>query len=580
MPSRINFLVLVLALSVVACGGQLVRIQGLDPSAYAAEANSLVRRSQPLPAVRGTITDRNGQVLAESLPAVDISCDPTETTADAATIAGVLAGHLGGKADDYLEPLTRPNTRYALIKRRVPADTYDAIRADLARAGDQNTYDGGLYTTTNSIRTYPAGSVAAPVVGVLKADDDGVYRHGSYGFEYAEDAQLAGVDGVEQYQGSPAGTKIPLGSSEITPAQDGISYQLTIDSELQWTTEQALQKAVDGARASSGYAIVMNVKTGEVLAMANYPSFDASDLSDAKVEDMGNRAVSAALEPGSVEKLLTFAAMADAGYVDPATKVWVPGRLTSADLTITDSQSHGDLKLTATGVLAHSSNIGTVQLARQMPKADLVDYLKRFGLGSPTGIELPAEGSGTLPAGDLPDWSRDQIAFGQGLSVTGIQMAAAVAGILNDGVYHAPTVIRSATDAEGKAVEVTHSEPRRIISEEASAMVAQMAEAVTGQGGTGKAMELDGYRSVGKTATAERYDEKAHRYSGYTAAYLGAAPAEDPQILTYVVVDRPTRQHYGSTVAGPAYKQIMEYALPRYGVLPSVGEAPEADLEW
>lgn len=578
--TRINVLVVVMALVVLTSALRLVQIQGLDPQAYADQANTLVKRSQPLPAVRGTITDRNGQVLAESSPAVDITADPSVTAEHADAIAEILAHHLGGVPEDYLEPLTRPETRYAMIKRQVPANTYDLIRAELAQAGDEDRYAGGIWTSTNSIRNYPAGTVASNLVGVLKQDDDGVYRTGAYGFEYARNESLAGVDGTEIYQASPAGTKIPLGANEITPAQDGTNYQLTIDSELQWAAEQSLRKVVDESKAKSGYAIVMNVRTGEVLAMANYPSFDASDLKNARAENMNNKAISDSLEPGSVQKVLTFAALADAGYITPDTQVFVPGELESADLTITDSSPHGDLRLTASGVLAQSSNIGTVLLARQMPKHDLVAHLENFGLGSQTGIELPAEASGWSPPSDMPDYSRDQVSFGQGLSTTGIQLAAAVAGILNDGIYNSPTVVRSATDADGDPVTLERPVPRRIISEQASAMVTEMMEAVTGPGGTGRGTALAGYRSLGKTATAERYDETTGKYAGYTAGYIGAAPAEDPQILTYVVVDNPANGRYGSVVAGPAYKEIMEYALPRYGVAPSIGGAPEIELEW
>ncbi|SDB80156.1 cell division protein FtsI (penicillin-binding protein 3) [Raineyella antarctica] len=578
--ARINVLVVVMALVVITAGLRLVQIQGLDPQAYAAQANSLVKRSQPLPAVRGSITDRNGQVLAQSSPAVDVTADPSVTVAHADAIAAILAKYLGGAPADYLEPLTRPNTRYAMIKRQVPAHTYDLIRAELAKAGDNAQYGGGIWTSTNSIRTYPAGTLAANVVGVLKQDDDGVFRTGAYGFEYSRNTSLAGVDGTEVYQASPAGTKIPLGANEVTPAEDGTTYQLTIDSELQWTAEQAVRKVVDSSQAKSGYAIVMNVKTGEVLAMANYPSFNPSDLKSAKADNMNNKAISAALEPGSVEKVLTFAALADSGRVTPETQVFVPSKLSSADLTITDSEAHGDLRLTASGVLAHSSNIGTVQLARQLPKADLVSYLKSFGLGQRSGIELPGEATGWAPPTNMPDYSRDQVAFGQGLSVTGIQMASAVAGILNGGIYNSPTIIRSATGADGAPVALDRPAPRRVISEQASALVNQMMESVTGPGGTGSGMALPGYRSVAKTATAERYDEKTGRYAGYTAGFIGAAPAEDPQILTYVVVDNPVKGRYGSTLAGPAYKEIMTYALPRYGVAPSTTKAPDTKLDW
>jgi cell division protein FtsI (penicillin-binding protein 3) len=405
------------------------------------------------------------------------------------------------------------------------------------------------------------------VVGYVGADGKGLG-----GVELSLNSELAGVEGQETYESAPNGSKIPLGTSALTPAKNGLDYQLTLDSELQYVAEQAVAARVRASRAASGFAITMNIKTGEVLAMANYPTFDSSDPGQVSATGRRNRAVEDVYEPGSVEKVLTSAAILDAGtrvggqLITPDTRVNVPPLLRSGPYFIKDHWVHPEWHALMRGVVAQSSNIGTALLTRQMNKADLSASLKRFGLGARTGIEVPGEAAGIVPPPDMADLTRDEVAFGQAVSVTGIQEAAAIAGIVNGGVYHPPTLLKGATDADGHPVDVPRRSPRQIISARTSAEVRDLMTAVTDRQ---QPLRLDGYSSMGKTGTAQLANSTCHCYRGYVTSYVSVAPLEDPQLLTYVVVKDPKRIQTGGGVAGPAAKEIMEFALPRYSIKPT-----------
>lgn len=582
----------IMGLIATLLASRAIVVQGLDSASYATKAAAQMSVSRTIVPNRGTITDRFGEVLASSQPAVKVIADPTQiatngklesamTAKDKAkaegapsAIADVLVTYLGGNHDGYVTLLTTPNTKYVVIAKQVQAYTYLVIADELERLGYV-----GLYRETAAVRTYPNGTLASNVLGFVRDNDSGVGQVGAGGLEFTYNPQLSGVAGSEAYETSPNG-KIPTGQNVLVPAQDGVTYTLTLDAALQYMVERRLQETVDQAQATSGIAIVMNVKTGELLSMANYPTFDSNSPGTADAANLGNRAITDAYEPGSVQKVLTMAALTDSGVVTPDTKVVVPSQIISGGKPIKDAFSHQTINLTARGVVANSSNIGTVLLTRQMDKASLVAYLKSFGLGSTTGIGLPGEASGSLPATTLADNTRDQIAFGQGLSVTAIQEAAAVAGIVNGGVYNSPTIIKSAQTTDGKAVAVPLSTSRRVISTSASSMVLDMMESVVASKVGASRFPIEGYRTAAKSGTAERIDPTCKCYSGYVASFVGVAPVEDPQILVYVVVDRPQGQIQGSQVAAPAYKDIMRIALQRYGVTPSTAAAPVEPITW
>ena len=570
-PRRLRVVLLALAVIMSLCGGRLLQLQGFDPEAYASKAETRLTTTQKLFPKRGTITDRNGTVLAESEPGVTITADPKLTTPKADQIADVLVANLGGTVQDYLPALTKPDSRFAYVARKVPAATFDTLSQQMT-----SQKLNGLFRESDSNRNYPGSTLAAPVVGSVGVDGDGLN-----GFEYQMNSSLQGTMGEEAYESSPNGSKIPLGTQVVTPAADGVSYQLTLDSELQWFTERRLAARQAEVGAKHGMAVTIDIKTGAVLALASTPGYDAGNLGSADPDELRNHAIADAYEPGSVQKVLTFAAMIDSGAAADTTKVNVPPLLESGNGTIKDSSSHGWERLTGRGILAASSNIGTTLLARGMPKEELRSYLLSFGLGSKTGIELPGEATGSVPAATMPDYTRDQISFGQGISVTTIQEAAAIAGILNGGVYNAPTILQSATDADGNPVAIDRPEPRRIVKQSTSTTIASLMESVVGRGGTAGKFAMDGYRIGAKTGTAERIDSKCKCYHGYTTSFIAMAPAENPQILTYVVFDRPSSSQSGGGSAGPVSSDMLTFALSRFAIWPSSTKGPgKKGLTW
>ena len=566
-PHRLHVLLIVVAMALSLCAGRLLQLQGFDSSSYTADA---LTRTLPLLPARGEITDRSGLVLASTQPAVAVTADPTLTGPRAAEFASVLAGHLGMSPVELMPLLTKTGTRFVYLKKKVPALTYSALAADLSRHDLH-----GVFRESDPIRTYPNGSVGASVVGFVGADGKGLA-----GLERTLNAQLAGVEGKETYESAPNGSKIPLGQSSITPARNGLSFQLTLDSEVQWVAERRLAEQVAKTRADSGFAIVMDIKTGQLIALANAPTYDSSRPQAAKSEDRGNRAVSAPYEPGSVQKVLTSAALIDSGTVAPSTRVVVPSRLASGGRSIKDHFSHGVLRYTMRGVIAESSNIGTSLLTRQLDKQKLHDYLVSFGLGSKTNIQLPGESAGIIPKPDMTDGQRDQIAFGQAIAVTGIQEAAAIAGIVNGGIYNPPTVIKKATDGEGKEVALPRAPQRRVISEKSSAQVRELMQAVIDSVNGQQNLKLDRYTTGGKTGTAQRADTSCGCYRGYVTSFVGFAPLDDPQILTYVVISNPRAGDTGSITAAPAYRDIMNIALPRYSVAPDAKPHKPLPTQW
>jgi cell division protein FtsI (penicillin-binding protein 3) len=564
---RLHVVLIVVGMALSLCAGRLLQLQGFDSSSYPADA---LLRTLPLLPARGQITDRDGLVLASTQPAVAVTADPTLTAGKAAEIAEVLSGHLHMSTAELIPLLTRSGTHFVYIKKQVPALTYSALAADLSQ---RKIY--GIFREPDPVRSYPNGSVGSSVVGFVGADGQGLA-----GLELKYNAALAGVGGEQTFESAPNGNKIPLGNNSIKPAENGVSYQLTLDAEVQWAAERRLAQQVRLTRADWGFVIVLDPKTGQVLALANAPGFDPANPQTADPEDRGNRAVSAPYEPGSVEKVLTAAALVDSGTATPETKVKIPPRLYSGGRFIKDAFRHGELRLNLRGVVARSSNMGTALLARQLPKQQLRDYLLRFGLGSRTGIELPGESRGIIPTPDMSDGQRDQVAFGQALAVTGIQQAAAVAGIVNDGVYHPPTVIKSATDADGHDVPIERGAPRRVISPESSAQVRDLMGAVIDSENGQRHLKLDSYTTGGKTGTAQRADTICHCYRGYVTSFIGFAPLDDPRLVTYVVISNPRWGDTGTATAAPVYKDLMNFALPRYSVPPDARPYKPKPTEW
>jgi cell division protein FtsI (penicillin-binding protein 3) len=581
---RIGFVLIAMVLSVF--GARLVQLQGIDPGSYAAMAAEERSQTVVLPATRGEILDRNGEPLAESIDGLMVIADPVLVNTDEAgnqvDRAPALAKLLATKLDvDYvttLERLRRTDTQFQYIARSVPAAKATQVVARARELG----YDG-LTTQRDPIRVYPAGDVAANLVGFLGTPLADGTPQPLAGFERTFDQELSGTDGSARYAVA-AGQKIPLGEQTVTEAVDGQDLHTTIDRELQWYVQRVLRETVYGAGGDSGTAVVLDSRTGEVLSFADFPTYDANHPLDSDEADLGSRGMSDVYEPGSVEKVLTLSSLIDAGRVTPRTRLTVPGSLMRQDRPIGDWFDHGTIRLTLAGVLAKSSNIGTVLAADKFQGDELREYLTAFGLGEPTGVGVRGESPGIVPAGSLwTSQTQDRVAFGQSVSVNALQMAAAINTIANGGVRVDPSLVRgTATTDDGQEVGTDTATARRVISEDAARKTMLMMERVVDpEAGVAPGARVPGYRVAGKTGTAQRASSECGCYDGtFTVSFAGFAPADDPRFTVYVVVQNPRNGGGGGSVGGPAFAKIMGYALRRYAVPPTGTKPSTLPVEW
>jgi len=576
---RLRFGLIVLAMVISVFGVRLVQLQGLDPKAYAAKADAEGLVTVPLPATRGAITDRNGVALAESVSGLMIVADPVRTDEHAEEIASILANRLDLDYFDLLAKLrkdpARPGARFAYVARRVPATAAKAAVDAVDKAGFK-----GVDTRLDPVREYPAGDVAANMVGFMKVPGE---AGTGGGLERSFDALLAGKDGSETYEVG-AGNRIPLGENTETKPVDGKNLTLTIDRDVQWYAQRVLRTAVQGARAQSGAAIALDTRTGEILALADYPSYDANKPGEADKNDLGSRALSDVYEPGSVEKVLTMSGLLDKGLVTPRTRVRVPKQLPVADRVIHDYFPHDTIRLTLAGVIAKSSNIGTVLAARQYQPGQLWKYLDLFGLGHRTDIGMPGETRGLLPNPDTwTQLTQATASFGQGISVNALQMATAVNAVANGGELITPSLIKGrAVTSTGDEVGTDVATRRRVISAAAAEKVSKMMEMVTTEGaGTAPAAGIAGYRVAGKTGTAQQVGENCGCYDGSLAvSFAGFAPADSPRFTVYVVIQKPQGTASGGGTAGPVFRKIMTYLLQKYAVPPTGTTPAHLPVEW
>jgi cell division protein FtsI (penicillin-binding protein 3) len=568
---RTGFVFIALVLSFF--GARLVQLQGVEPEKYATLAASTGGTvTVELPATRGDIVDRNGRALAESVDGRMVVADPVQTQKVAPELARFLAKRLPVDYFTTLRALSRTGSRFAYIARRVPAASAVRVVNEATDAGYK-----GLATRNDPLRSYPDHDVAANLVGFMGTDGP------LAGLELTFNKQLAGTDGSETYEVG-AGNRIPLGHSTVTPAHNGTDLHTTIDEDLQWYTQRVLRQTVLGARGDSGFAVVMDRSSGEVLALADYPTYDASDPQASLPKDRNSLAMTSPYEPGSVEKVLTLSGLIDAGKVTDRTRLLVPGQLKSGDRIIHDWFTHGNIKLTLAGVIAQSSNIGTAKSARLFKQGQLRHYLTEFGLGQRTNIGVNGETPGVLPT--TAQWNgmlQDRIAFGQSVSVNGVQMAAAINTIANGGVRVSPSLIQGkATTNTGQVVGTDVSTTHRVVSKDAAHQMTQMMERVVDpDAGVAPAAQVPGYVVAGKTGTAQRVGPVCGCYSGqFTVSFAGFAPADDPRFTVYVVVQNPKNGGGGGTVAGPAFSKIMSFALRRYGVPPTGAQPSRIPTTW
>ncbi|EGX59955.1 cell division protein FtsI/penicillin-binding protein, partial [Streptomyces zinciresistens K42] len=585
---RLRMVAVALTLVLLAFVVRLLQVQGVDASTYAAKAEKNRYVGYTLAAERGGITDRNGVALAASVDAYDITADPTLFTREQLKVddgpeqAAALLAPILGQEQEAIAGKLRPENRslrYTLLARRQTPQVWKQIK-DLKSAlaakseADRTTPNvlAGVLSVASSKRVYPNGELAAGILGWVNADGKG-----GGGIEQQLNKELSGKNGEIRYAQS-GGRQVPTAHARETPAVPGSDVELTIDRDIQWAAQNAITEQVAKSRADRGYVIVQDTRTGQILAMANSPGFDPNDLSEASSANMGNAALQDAYEPGSTAKVMSMAAVLEEGVATPGTHVVVPNRLHRGDRLFKDDIDHETWYLTLNGVLAKSSNIGTIlatgQLGKTQPKANkvLYDYLRRFGLGSYTGLGFPGETPGILAAPDK--WSTSQqytIPFGQGLSLNAMQAASIYSTIANGGVRVQPSVVRGTKGPDGRFTPAAEPRKTRVISARTAKTLARMLESVVDdREGTGTKARIPGYRVAGKTGTANRVDPATGKYRGYTSSFAGFAPADKPRVTVYCAIQNATQGNYfGGQICGPIYKQVMEFALKTLQVPPT-----------
>jgi len=538
--ARIRFLVLGF---VVVFGVALARaayVQVVEGGRYEKMASRQHRETIEIPAARGTIYDRTGEPLAIGEQATTVYADPRNVVAPMK--AAVKAGETLGIDADELYPALRDHTkRFVYVERKA-----DPIKAkELEQLGVTGF---GFYPEER--RAYPQGRVAAHVLGFAGTDNKGLD-----GLERSLDKTLAGKPGFEIVVRDPLGRAIDVITSRKERA--GRNVVLTLDHQLQASAEQLLARAVLRWRARGATAIVMDPRTGAILAMANAPTFDANSFSSAPADARRNRAVTDLYEPGSTFKIVTVAAALEDNLVAPDTAFRLAPTIKVADRTIREAHTRGTETMTVRQILSESSNVGTITIAQRLGGPELASWIDRFGFGKRTGVDFPGESPGLV----LPyeDWSGSTIGtvpIGQGIAVTPLQMVAAYGAIANDGMWVQPHLVER-VDGQDPAKPKT----RRVISEQTASQLTRMLRGVVEEG-SGVTAQIDGYRVAGKTGTAAKPDPTGgYSTSRYVASFVGFAPASNPRIVVLVTVDEPRGAIWGGTVAAPAFAEIGQFAL-------------------
>ncbi|AJP05575.1 cell division protein [Streptomyces cyaneogriseus subsp. noncyanogenus] len=583
---------LALTLVLIAFVVRLLQVQAVDASTYAAKAEQNRYVVHTLPAERGGITDRNGVALASTVDSYDITADPTMFTREQLKVgdgpeqAAALLAPILGEDQEALAAKLRPKNkdlRYVRLARGKTPEVWNQIKDLKTALGKKADEDesavnvlAGVFADPSSKRVYPNGSLAAGILGWVNSEGEG-----SGGLERKLDRTLAGEDGEIRYAQS-GGRQVPTIGANEKPAVPGSGVELTIDRDIQWAAQHAITEQVKESKADGGYVIVQDTRTGEILAMANSPGFDPNNLSDADPAALGNAALQDAYEPGSTAKVMSMAAVLEENAATPATHVVVPNRLHRGDRLFKDDVDHPTWHLTLNGVLAKSSNIGTILATGQLGKTQreanqvLYSYLRKFGLGSYSGLGFPGETKGILaPPGQ---WSTSQqytIPFGQGVSINAMQAASVYSTIANGGVRVAPTLVRGTKGPDGRFTPAPEPEKTRVVSEKTAKTLSRMLESVVDdEEGTGTKARIPGYRVAGKTGTANRVDPATGKYRGYTSSFAGFAPADKPRVTVYCAIQNATQgSYFGGQICGPIFKQVMEFALKTLQV-PPTGAAP------
>jgi len=555
----ISLLAIVFVLTIF--GGRLVQIQGMEAGYYSNAANHLRLHRNSLPAMRGTIYGADGQILAMTVATYQVWADPPQIK-DKPAVAQQLAGPLGVPAAQVLNLLEHPTSaQYVVLANGVSAANEAAITA---------LNITGVYDNQSYARAYPDGNATANVVGFTNVSASDVIS-GQVGIEPEYDKLLSGTPGSEQVEISNTGQPIPLAGSKVTPAVNGKGVRLTIIPALQFAAQQACQQEVTKSHAKECTVVVIQPKTGFILAMAQWPTYSQVNLTD--VADTADLPVSYLFAPGSTAKVVTAAAALERGGVSLMHSYYIPYSIYRGGQRIYDAEWSPGEHYTIAGILAHSSNIGMSQVVQSVPPQVQYDYLRAFGLGEPTGLNLPGESPGLLPPPSK--WAGDErytLSFGQGIAVNAVQMASVYATIANYGVRVQPTLVAGTVGANGQFTPAKPAPSRRVIQAGTARELISALQQVPGLDAAGGQPwgVIPGYAVAAKTGTAQEPGPRC-ALCEYGSSWIGMAPGNGPQVVVAANVQDPKKGYYGATVAGPVFYQVMKFALQTEQILPQPG---------
>lgn len=549
---------------------QLVKVQWIQADEIAQKATNNRLTTSKVPAARGEITDSAGTVLARSVERRDVAGDPVaaksfrerSTNGKPKGIDGVsqeLARILGGDAAEIRATFERADardSRFVYLAKDISPAQWSQIRAlDLP----------GITSEQVQKREYPQGTALAPLLGSVNAQDVP-----GGGIEQMLNTTLQGKAGLHQVERARNGSEIATGENLDRKPVAGRGAKLTIDSDLQWFAQNELAAQVKSSKAVSGEIVVAD-KAGNILVAASYPSFDNNDMSTAKSENLQNRAFTDTFEPGSTQKMVTAGAVLEEGIMTPKSHVEVPPSLKRAGRPFHDSHPHPTEYLTLAGVIAQSSNIGTILAGEKLPKEKLYTYMKKFGLGEATGIGFPGESTGIVPK--VSTWKGDTwytIMFGQGLASSAVQQVGLFQAIANGGVREPLKLVSEVQGGDGAMQPYTDDrKSTRVFSAKTSKELVGMMQGVVTKDGSAPKAAVPGYDVAGKTSTAERYDSVKGGYDGVTAGFIGMAPAKDPQLIVSVTLQRPQAGTFGGDLAAPVFSKVMAEALRQRKIPPN-----------
>jgi cell division protein FtsI (penicillin-binding protein 3) len=519
-------------------------LQGVEASQLSSQALDQQTQTVMVPGLRGAILDRDGTRLASSEDAATIVTTPylVKKPQKAATL---LAPILKEKRGEVLKALTT-ESGFAFLAKDVDLST----AAKVEKLGLE-----GIEQIPGSRRTYPQGEMAGQVIGAVSTEGKGLT-----GIEEGENSVLTGEEGERRVVTDALGDPIKL--ETVKEARDGEDVELTLDPVIQQKTEEVLGKVGEAYAPLGATAIVMDPRTSEVLAMANWPPIDPGDLEHVSSEDLLNQATGLNYEPGSTFKAFTVSAALEEGLVTPTTEFVIPPEIEIGERIIHDAEEHGTETMTVGQILARSSNIGAVEIGQKIGATKYSQWIEKFGFGKPTGVQFPGEEQGIVPK--LSEYSgatMGNLPMGQGAAVTPMQMVQGYAAIANDGIERPPKLVKRIGEEK-----VHEPKGHRVISTEVASEVREMLQGVLGPEGTASEVSVPGYSLAGKTGTAQVAEDGGYSKTKYIASFIGMAPAMNPKFLAAVIVDQPEGEIYGGSVAAPAFGEIAAFSLPYLGV--------------